>query len=557
MTTRKQCLENCRELRIQKRKITCQEPQPFFPSPQTRSFQSMLLRRRTRGVRACHSAKLRCVAHRKIHPQLARCRATTANIATYFSVDPDHAFGVPSFRSRWSNRHEHKALAITDEDGWIAIFGPRALANAQSSGRENEFTWTAAKQRWIAHLNAVFDAEWGFDDKTIVTSSGDQTSKVFDVERAKLLCTFKGHSGSVKCTKCSPANPHIFASGARDGQIMLWDTRIGGEYISPTHVLRDCHGMRRGSKQSVTSLSFMPHGLTLVSAGAPDGCIKFWDARITRLKRSRVSPVQFIRSYTEGARPFGISSLGLDSSGSRVLASYTNSRIRVFSTLLPHRDIHTFVGHQNDSFYVEAAFSADGAYVVSGSCDNCVYIWDANGSPTPVLSLDGHQGEVTGVAWDTPRGNNLFGRLVSCSDDATVRIWSLDTALHPEKLLPEARAREHRSPDLSLDMVEVGSRVSTTPPPFDGTPGVTDNVAPIFSGKRRRADRPQSTSKRLPAPHSPEMAPSSSSRGPSTPFKRTNQTSLLRFFSPPPPPPQRRPSARRQTSLLSYLRSAS
>ncbi|KAF7368441.1 WD40 repeat-like protein [Mycena venus] len=75
-----------------------------------------------------------------------------------------------------------------------------------------------------------------------------------------------------------------------------------------------------------------------------------------------------------------------------------------------------------------AAFSPDGARVVSGSDDQTVRIWDAT-MGVELTKMDGHRGLVRSVAF-SPDG----ARVVSGSDDETVRIWDATTGAELTKM---------------------------------------------------------------------------------------------------------------------------
>jgi COMPASS component SWD2 len=70
----------------------------------------------------------------------------------------------------------------------------------------------------------------------------------------------------------------------------------------------------------------------------------------------------------------------------------------------------------------EVAFTPDGKYVVGGSDDGSVCVWDVqNGLPdgSPIVSLEGHTKSVTAVGW-----NPQYAMMVTaCSD---VCLWQPD-----------------------------------------------------------------------------------------------------------------------------------
>jgi len=74
------------------------------------------------------------------------------------------------------------------------------------------------------------------------------------------------------------------------------------------------------------------------------------------------------------------------------------------------------------SFVTSVAFSHDGKRVVSGSDDNTVRIWDAETGQTVSGPFEGHTNAVTSVAF-----SHDGKRVVSGSDDHAVRIWDAET----------------------------------------------------------------------------------------------------------------------------------
>lgn len=82
----------------------------------------------------------------------------------------------------------------------------------------------------------------------------------------------------------------------------------------------------------------------------------------------------------------------------------------------------TYQGHTNQKYSISGAFGIhqDEAFIISGSEDGSIFIWDVT-SKKVLQKLEGHDGVVLGV--DThPKGNWL----VSGGLDRTVRIWRTD-----------------------------------------------------------------------------------------------------------------------------------
>eukprot|EP00898_Chlorokybus_atmophyticus_P004010 jgi/Chlat1/460/Chrsp103S01070 len=339
---------------------------------------------------------------------------------------------TPSYACKFNpSPNRANVLAVADEEGFVRLWD-----TAAASVLEEQHC-----AKWLAHLNAVFDIAWVKGGSHLLTASGDQTVRLWDVETRTHAVTFTGHRGSVKSVYGMHNNPSCLVSGSRDGSLMLWDSRVlhaDAAVSGPVQTVVDAHKVHhcKNSKhrRQPTSRSSPPNGVTavmflrddslVVSGGAADGVMKYWDLRnLTGPVQHAVLPIIGDSAcFTGGVRNYGISSLAQDPNGSTLLASSTSSVIHVFNTLRPESGpLMQLVGHSNKSFFVKAAFSADGSHVVSGSSDHRAYVWRLRGKGGPYV-LEGHTEEVTATDWSSVDGE----RLATCSDDRTVRTWKVD-----------------------------------------------------------------------------------------------------------------------------------
>ncbi|KAJ1980234.1 hypothetical protein H4R34_002532 [Dimargaris verticillata] len=164
--------------------------------------------------------------------------------------------GAPLFACQFqpSTASSRPLVAATNEEGTLFLVdaksssqwvdGTTGVGNVQPA--EQVFT------SWSAHGNAIFDVQWSQDGRQLLTASGDQTVKLWDVERQIDVAMFPAHDASVKSVSWSFQNPFTFASAGRDGKIVIWDQRCAstvndhnqrvhrpGDIIHAAHSVRD------------------------------------------------------------------------------------------------------------------------------------------------------------------------------------------------------------------------------------------------------------------------------------------------------------------------------
>uniref|UniRef100_A0A8C1NRE2 Denticleless E3 ubiquitin protein ligase homolog (Drosophila) n=1 Tax=Cyprinus carpio TaxID=7962 RepID=A0A8C1NRE2_CYPCA len=387
------------------------------------------------------------------------------------------AAAVPPFGCTFSSAPgQQNSLAVANEEGIVTIF---TTGEKQSS----------VLKEWQAHDNAVFDIAWVPGANSLVTASGDQTARLWDVITGDLLGTFKGHQCSLKSVAFSKQERAVFSTGGRDGNIMIWDTRcskkdgfyrqikqISGAHMKPEKYTPQTK-KRRGmappvdSQQGVTVVLFCDEN-KLISSGAVDGIIKMWDLRknYTAYYHNPL-PLQAYPYPGSCTRKLGYSGLSLDSTGSRLFSNCTDDNIYMFNISgLKTTPVAVFSGHSNSSFYVKSSVSPDDQFLASGSSDHHAYIWKISDPKQAPMMLQGHSQEVTSVAW-CPTD---FTKIASCSDDNTVRIWRLNRR-------PDGENSSNRDPNLvgwTLRKIQSPPRAPVTPAKGPGSERAVSLASP-------------------------------------------------------------------------------
>ncbi|KAG9095926.1 POC1 centriolar protein A [Ceratobasidium sp. UAMH 11750] len=119
----------------------------------------------------------------------------------------------------------------------------------------------------------------------------------------------------------------------------------------------------------------------------------------------------------------------------------THSLVKVTGGGMRIRDWAPLAVLSSGSKIRDVAYSPDGGYIVSGSDDKTIRIWDAHTGQPVGQPLEGHTCRVNSVAY-SPNG----AYIVSGSGDETIRIW-------------ETRQAEMQEP-----VAEVSSTLSAPPP---------------------------------------------------------------------------------------------
>lgn len=248
---------------------------------------------------------------RELRQHRVDCRPSVANMTAdgacsgsgVLMVEPNGSSAPPLAISFGKTVEKSHLLAVADEEGFVSIFN--TCHKLPSSLNSLVKTGSARRELWLAHSNAVFDICWVQDDRQMLTASGDQTVRLWDIEARAGLGVMKGHTGSVKSLCVHPSKPEIFASGSRDGSIALWDVRSSSSHnaanercFQPVSMIKDAHILKqikkvRGSKaitKSVTAVLYLKDERMLATAGAADGVVKFWDSRQLKSPVVQTSP---------------------------------------------------------------------------------------------------------------------------------------------------------------------------------------------------------------------------------------------------------------------------
>jgi WD40 repeat protein len=298
--------------------------------------------------------------------------------------------------------------------------------------------WDVASRRrlaWLRPSDAVFAVALSRDGRRAVSGTSVGVVQLWDVEAGTPAATLEGHESAVQALACSPDGRRL-ASAAYDGTVRVWDLhrvaplpRLRGHPDQIVDVIFSTDGYRLitvsvncttwiwdGEDGKPVSCPYRSDGVILVG-GPPRNGVYADRRQIVSLARGAVwdaATGDVLRQDEKASHRF-VSRDIVWAPGGRLFA--TSGRLHgppeVHRPESPGQPVR-LEGYEGDVGCL--AFSPDGRWLVSGSQDQTVRVWDA-ATGAPVAVLRGHEGPVTCVAF-APEGN----RIVSGATDRTVRI---------------------------------------------------------------------------------------------------------------------------------------
>ncbi|XP_062412618.1 guanine nucleotide-binding protein subunit beta-4-like [Sardina pilchardus] len=188
------------------------------------------------------------------------------------------------------------------------------------------------------------------DDGQVVTSSGDTTCALWDIETAQQMVSFPGHTGDVMSLTLSP-DRRTFVSGACDATAKLWDIRDGM-----------CRQSFSSHLSDINAVTFFPNG-NVFATGSDDATCRIYDLRAD----------QEMHVYSHDNIICGITSVSFSKSGRLLIAGYDDFNCNVWDVLKGERS-GVLAGHDNRVSCL--GVTPDGMAVATGSWDSFLRIWN-------------------------------------------------------------------------------------------------------------------------------------------------------------------------------------
>ncbi|KAI9885544.1 MAG: hypothetical protein M1823_002643 [Watsoniomyces obsoletus] len=253
-------------------------------------------------------------------------------------------------------------------------------------------TTASLVQTFDAHGYEVLDIAVSQDNARFTSVGGDKQVFLWDVATARTLRRFAGHFGRVNAVDFGGEGDSVVVSGSFDATVRLWDCK--SQSTKPIQVLEE-------AKDSVSTLQVIGHE---ICTGSVDGRVRVYDLRMGMIYVDVIgAPVTSLRQTKDG---------------NALLVSTLDNTIR----LIDKGNgvvLQSYRGHVNKDYRIRSSLGLNDAYVVSGSEDGQIYVWDLLDGKVLHRLDDAHAKKVaSAVAVNDGRKEWL-----SAGVDGTVQVW--------------------------------------------------------------------------------------------------------------------------------------
>jgi len=225
---------------------------------------------------------------------------------------------------------------------------------------------------YMGHGYEVLDCQGSCDNSQLVSCSMDKSVVLWDVTSGNFVRKWRGHQASVNCVSFNEEST-VVISGSVDTSVKIWDTKSKRQ--EPIQTMEEC-------KDNVTSIDVSDHEILV---GSADKHIRNFDIRMGRLVSDYVGDTVSCVVFTRD--------------GQCVLVSCVNSTLKLLDKTTGEL-LQEFSGHINKEYRLECCLDSSDKYVLSGSENGQIYVWDLveggcvakldHGQVGPVHSLSPH-----------------------------------------------------------------------------------------------------------------------------------------------------------------------
>ncbi|KAL1712296.1 WD40-repeat-containing domain protein [Schizophyllum commune] len=305
---------------------------------------------------------------------------------------------------RHKDRRRRQIWTLPGSTGWVyaVAFSPDSTRIVSGGDDGAVRIWEAASGKQVGddlrgHTNEVKSVAFSPDGKHVASGSLDGTIRVWDVQEVrKEGGTPVGHIGAITSVTCSSDGKYI-VSGSTDKTVRLWDAKTGQPVGYPM----------TGHDDVVTCVAFSPDS-TRVASASYDRAVRVWDVTTGQ-------PVGDALQGHDGR----VLCVAFSPNGTRLASGSVDNTLRLWNPVTGQQVCRPLCGQKD--WIMAVSFSRDSMSIASCSTDGSVWLWEVH-TQLQTHELEGRRGCARSIAW-SPTG----GFLVSGSYDGIIQIWDTYT----------------------------------------------------------------------------------------------------------------------------------
>ncbi len=244
--------------------------------------------------------------------------------------------------------------------------------------------------RLEGHTDDVTQASWNQDESKILTSSDDDTVRIWDAATGQELVRLEGHTGDVTQANWNQDESKVLTR-SNDNTTRIWDAATGEELIR-----------LEGHRDTISQASWNQDESKILTS-SHDDTVSIWDVTTGR-ELVRLDGQYAGHSWNQDE--------------SKILTRSDDGTARIWNAATG-QELVRLEGHSSSVY--QASWNQDESKVLTRSDDGTARIWNA-ATGQELVRLEGHTRSVSQANW-----NQDESKILTRSDDDTVRIWNAVT----------------------------------------------------------------------------------------------------------------------------------